>query len=48
MVSKDALLFIQLLFPLHDPKHSEIEDDPRMDFYDDVAMYTDVYATGKA
>ena len=48
MVSKDALFFIQLLFSLHDPKHSGIEDDPRMDFYEDVAVQTNIYASGKA
>ena len=48
MVGKDALFFIQLLFPLHDPKHSGIEDDPRQDYYENVAMCTHIYATGKA
>jgi len=44
MVAKDALFFIQLLFPLHDPKHSGIEDDPRQNYYEYVAMCTNIYA----
>ena len=46
MQRKDALFFYQLLLPLCDPKHSGIEDDPRVDYYESVSMHTNVYAAG--
>ena len=48
MIAKDALFFVQLLFPLSNPKKSGIPDDPRRDYYEEVAKFTNLYAVGKA
>jgi len=48
MLNKDALLFVQLLFPLSDLKHSGIPNNPCQDYYEDVAKCTGVYATRKS
>ena len=33
MIAKDALFFVQLLFPLSNPKKSGIPNDPHRDYY---------------
>jgi len=48
MLNKDALFFVQLWFSLHDPKHSGINNDPRQDYYEEVAKFTNIYTLGKA
>jgi len=48
MIAKDALFFIQLLFPLSNPKLPGIPNDPCRDWYEEVAKFTNVYAVGKA
>ena len=39
--------FWQLLLPIHDPKRSGIEDDPRMPFYHNVAKWSNSYASNE-
>lgn len=40
----DALFFLQLLLPLCDTSQSGIIDDPRVNYYYEVARFTNVYA----
>ena len=46
MEAKDALFFYQLLVPFVDPAQSGIEGDPRIGYYKEVAVHTNVYAMG--
>src|SRR6056300_724193 len=43
MVNEDALFWFQLLLPIGDPAKSGIENDPRVGFYSDSVLYTDIY-----
>ena len=46
MDAKDALFFYQLLVPFVDPAQSGIEGNPRIGYYEEVAVHTNVYAMG--
>ena len=46
MDAKDALFFYQLLVPLVDPAQSGIEGDPRIGYYEEIAVHTNVCAMG--
>ena len=48
MIGKDAIFVVQLLFPLSNPKKFGIPKDPRCDYYEQVAKFTNVYAVGTA
>ena len=43
----DALFFYQLLFPIINPIHSGIKDDPRKAFYSEVSLFSNLYAVGE-
>ena len=46
MVEGDCLFFCQLVFPICDPDHSGIKNDPRRAYYESIADFTNVYAMG--
>ena len=46
MDAKDALFFYQLLVPFVDPIQSGIEGNPRIGYYEEVSIHTNVYAMG--
>lgn len=47
MKEDDALFFLQLLYPICDPKRSGIQDDPRCAFYFDIERYTGTYMSSQ-
>jgi hypothetical protein len=46
MLDCDALFFYQLLLPIVDPAMSRIDEDPRMEFYEEVARNSNFYTIG--
>ena len=44
MVDCDALFFHQLLLPMCNPRRSGIDGDPRLPFYSNVEIYSNLYA----
>ena len=46
MVEGDCLFFCQLVFPICDPDHSGIDNDPRRAYYESIADFSNVYAMG--
>ena len=47
MQDKDALWFLQMLYPICDPKESGIEGDNRVPYYSHVTACTNIYAVGE-
>ena len=47
MQEQDSLFFLQLLFPICDPKRSGVSNDPRTPFYFDVERFTGTYMSSQ-
>ena len=43
----DSLFFYQAILPIHDPKRTGVENDPRMPFYHNVAKWSNTYASNE-
>ena len=41
----DALFFFQLLLPLHDCRTKTVPNDPRKNFYQEVSIFSQIYAS---